>query len=287
MNPASASAAVFNPDVGSFYHARPAWLQGHISFDDARFLHAVIQREKPALALEIGSASGFSAAIICHALESAARAGRGVSDYRVVSYDKECRFYADATKRVGDAAREQLAADLLAHVEFRNPRTAADAADEFPAGSIGFVFIDADHLHPWPALDLFAVCRIVRPGAAIVLHDINLSVLAPGETGRGASHLFHGLTLEKECASPASGLPNIGLLRIPNDTSRLAAHILAVINAHPWESDVSSRSLARLGLRRSGASRRLSSHLGRWLARCMGQRQLGYELEFCMPAVRP
>jgi hypothetical protein len=39
---------------------------------------------------------------------------------------------------------------------------------------IDFLFIDACHQHPWPALDLLALSRFLKEGAVVALHDIQL-----------------------------------------------------------------------------------------------------------------
>lgn len=247
------------------WRAVPRWVTGQIAPWEAMFLEAVIRREKPSLVLEIGTASGYSTAVLCRALAAAAQSAGGDPAYRVVSYDIDERFYADSSKQVGDAAREMLDDGLLAHVEFRNPCIAADAARDFGEGEMPLVFIDANHRHPWPVLDLLAVTDIVRPGGVVVLHDINLPLLSasgtdPASAAWGAHWLFENLDLEKEVSSNPFevssleyplGVPNIGSVRMPKDKQRLRRQLLEIIHAHPWETDVPDGVLARLLLRRA------------------------------------
>lgn len=258
----------------SFYSAcwrpPPSWAAGSISFSDAEFLYELLQRERPSVVLEIGTASGFSAATMCRCLDYAARTANGDSEYRVISYDLLEHFYADPSKKVGEAAREMLDAALMKHVEFRNPRTAADAVRDFAPDALSFCFIDANHRHPWPALDLLAVTKIIRPGGIVVLHDINLSSLPwaaanPALASRGVESLFNNLELEKEVAMDSVGIPNIGSVRIPHDKHRLRRQLVDIIHGHPWELEVEADYLARLPVRRSGGlTARLRSPLRRF-----------------------
>lgn len=245
----------------SFYSAcwrpPPSWVAGSISFSDAKFLCDLLHRERPSVVLEIGTASGFSAATICQCLDYAARALKGDSEYRVISYDLLEHFYADPSKKVGEAAREMLDAALIKHVEFRNPRTAADAVRDFAPDSLSFCFIDANHRHPWPALDLLAVTEIIRPGGIVVLHDINMPSLPwaaanPALVTRGVESLFNDLALEKEVAMDSLGIPNIGSVRIPHDKHRLRRQLVDIIHGHPWELEVAADYLARLSVQGSG-----------------------------------
>lgn len=253
----------FDPDYDHLYRALPAWVTGQISYQDGLFLREAILREMPSLVLEIGTASGFSAASLCHALEVATRSVGGDRQYRVVSYDCVGYFYADPSKAVGDAARALLDAPLLEHIDFRHPRTASDAVAEFPPDSLPFVFIDANHFHPWPTLDLLALIDVIRPGASVVLHDINLPLVAPEHQCWGPHHLFANLDLDKDVPADSAGVPNIGRLRMPDDKAGLRRQLIGILNAHPWEGEVDKWHLDRLGVRRcAGAWRDMS-----WLQR--------------------
>ena len=208
-----------------------------MSHSDARFLFRQAREAGTSVAVEIGTASGFSAGLLCHALAFASEAGRIGSDYRVVTYDIDPQIYVDRKRRSGDAAREQLPPALLDHVTFRAPATVADLTGDFEPEEILFLFIDASHSHPWPTLDLLGALDYLATGATVVLHDINLPVIHPEFAHWGVKHLFDSLTVEKEVADDVSE-PNIGSIRIPTEKAELRDQLLRILYAHAWELDV-------------------------------------------------
>lgn len=207
---------------------------GHISHHDARFLFGRALRARADALLEIGTASGVSTAILCHAANMASSAGEITSRFHVHSYDINTQFYADPDRRIGDATREMLDDELLEHVTFHAPATAATVREQHDTDSVGFVFIDASHKHPWPALDLLAMLVCLRPGAEVLLHDINLPARESEHQFFGAQLLYKGLDVEKE-ANPGEPAPNIGRIEIPDDKSMLREQLLALVDGHEWE----------------------------------------------------
>lgn len=216
------------------YHKRPAWVVGTISHHDARFLFGRALRSRADVLIEVGTASGLSTAFLCHAADRASAAGQIGSDFHIHSYDVDTQFYADRSRGAGDGAREMLDAELLAHITFHAPATAATVRDQHDVDSIEFAFIDASHQHPWPALDLLAMLACLRPGGEVLLHDINLPRVTPEAPTLGAKLLFDGLDVEKE-ADRGGPIPNIGGIRIPDDKGGLREQLLGLIDGHEWE----------------------------------------------------
>jgi predicted O-methyltransferase YrrM len=219
----------------SLSESQPDWVTGSISDHDTRFLFRKALEAAPQGVVEVGTASGFSTAVLAHALRFAAEVGLIGPLFQVVSYDISPQLYYDASRAVGDVAREILPSDLLKQVVFRNPATAVDVRRDYERDSIEFLFLDAHHGHPWPALDLLATLDPLRPGATVVMHDINLPILHPG-TKWGAKYAFDDLDLEKEI--DASEDANIGSFVVPRNKARLRDQLLTSLYDHPWEVEV-------------------------------------------------
>lgn len=221
----------------SLFNKMPPWITaGSLGNDDTRYLMTAAYCARADVAVEIGTASGFSTLALCHALDRAHAAGLIGDDFRVISYDILTAFYGDPSKRVGDAVREQLPASLLKHVIFRNPATADDLGSFHPRNGIRFLFLDADHRHPAPTLDLLKALPYLAPGATVVLHDINLPVLHPSCQDWGVKHLFDGLTLPKVAASE-DYVSNIGSFIVPEDKPELENQLRRILDAYEWQME--------------------------------------------------
>ena len=224
------------------YEARPPWIEGYIAYDDARFLFARALESGASGIIEIGTASGLSTAVLCEAANLAHRAGLIGSDFFVESYDIDERFYANRDHRTGDAAREMLDPQLLEHVTFRNPKTAADVAVYHEADSISFAFIDAAHTHPWPTIDLLTLLPTLRPGSEVLLHDINLPVVDAEHAVWGAKWLYDELDVEKRHDAIRQP-PNIGSITVPEDKAALREQLTALVHAHEWETQIDDETV--------------------------------------------
>lgn len=223
--------------VDGLFDLQPAWVQGSISRRDARYLHKRAIDARVDTVVEIGTAAGVSTAVLCDAV------GTRAGDYTVATYDIAATYYGDQSRQTGDAARVMLPTEQLAHIEFRNPATALDVRDDYPANSLGFVFIDAAHRHPWPSLDLLALLPCLRPGAEVALHDINLPLVNPDWQVWGVKHLYDQLDVEKQVDSD-SATPNIGSIIASADKEELRQQILDVISSNEHEVEVPEKALA-------------------------------------------
>ena len=227
---------------------RPMWVRdGSLGGDDSQFLLRCAFQSQVSEVVEIGTASGYSTLVLCHALKLATDAGLIDSNFRIDSYDILQTFYGDPTKKVGDAAREQLSDELLSHIAFRNPATAADLYRYHALSSIQFLFLDADHRHPSPTIDILYALPYLAPLATVILHDINLPILHPTCPDWGVKHLFDGLRLPKKVASE-SYISNIGSFVVPQEKEILETQLREILFAHEWQATVSDRDLQDLGL---------------------------------------
>jgi len=223
-------------ELARIYAERPDWVTGYISLRDARFLLSRALEGDGDLLVELGTASGMSTVALAYALRSG----------RLVTYDIDTHFYADRTKRVGDAARVMLSSEQLAGIEFRNPASALNLREDCGPDTIPFLFIDANHKHPWPTLDLLAVLPCLKVGAEVVMHDINLPEISPDFQTWGAKRLFDDLVAEKRL-DEAAAIPNIGSVVIPPDKAAFRAHLVGILHRHPWETDAPEGLVEQLG----------------------------------------
>lgn len=229
----SSSSTVLSVEtVDALYARKPPWAKGTVSQLDARYLHRQAVGAGVRTAVEVGTASGVSTAVLWHALSLTADA------FEVHSYDLKPTYYLDDSRRVGDAARQMLPRELVSHIAFHSPGTAMSVAERFGRGSLGLVFIDANHLHPWPSLDLLALLDVLEPGAEVILHDINLPVRHPEHPHWGVKHLFDAIDAPKQ--TDVGHLPNIGSVWSPDDRRAVRRQLRALVDARPWECQVPS-----------------------------------------------
>jgi ACS family tartrate transporter-like MFS transporter len=203
---------------------------GAIGMTDLLFLHAFVNVLAPTRIVEIGTLSGFSAAVIGDA--AAEHQGAESESVLVDTIDLSERCFTDRTQPVGFQI-PQLVPHLANRIRVHPGKDARHLAQIARPGELPLVFIDADHQHPRPTLDLVRVARFVRPGGWVLVHDIELGSLGekmlaagtPFEHGApfGAQWLFEAWPFGKISGG------NIGALRLPADARRLVPFALAML----------------------------------------------------------
>jgi cephalosporin hydroxylase len=197
---------------------------------DLLFLHAFVNVLAPERVVEIGTLSGFSAAVIADAV---AQHQPPESESVIVdTIDLSQRCLTDQTKPVGFAI-PQILPGLSSRIRVHAGKDARYVEQIARAGELQLVFIDADHQHPRPTMDLIRVSRFVRPGGWVVVHDIELASLAERmrvagvavEHGApsGPQWLFEAWPFEKISGG------NIGALRLPSNVRDLVPFALAML----------------------------------------------------------
>ena len=183
--------------IAGFYRP-PAWVSGQISIHDAMFLYDITRAVRPRRVIEVGTASGASAAVL---LLGMADTGQPLLDDRgepaVHSFDLHPHCWFDRTREVGSAVRE-MTPELMGGLRVHPRGTAADAGRLLRGLGVELAFIDADHRHPSPAADLLLLLPALSRGAWVVLHDIALPEIADFEearTGERFDSRYHGAKL--------------------------------------------------------------------------------------------
>ena len=167
---------------------------GGIGSRDYFFLTALVSILAPHCVLEIGTLTGFSAAILAaaiHRQHGARLAGAGLPsgrrrDITVETIDAQTHCLIDETKEVGFEI-PNLIPDLASTVRIHVGRESDFVRQLAGPDEFGLAFIDADHRHPWPLLDVLRLAPYVRGGGWIVLHDIQLGTHGKEMQEAGAS----------------------------------------------------------------------------------------------------
>lgn len=215
-------------DAAHALPAPPDWVQGATPAQDAQFLLDTVAALGPATVLELGVAAGVSSAFLLCALDRLPGGGRG----RVLrSCDVQPACYFDAARATGEAVASMYPHARAEWILDTNT-DARRLSQTLPDASVDLTFIDANHYHPWPLLDLLHLSKAAMPGSWVILHDINLPVIAPQWVASGAQWLFDEWPFEKIAGGGQDR--NIGAVRLPADLRRLlpvAQHLIE----RPWE----------------------------------------------------
>jgi predicted O-methyltransferase YrrM len=158
---------------------------GGIGSRDYFFLTALVSILAPRRVVEIGTLTGFSAAIIAAAIHRQHGSSNGIT---VETIDARTHCSIDETRPIGFEIPE-LIPELVSNVRVHTERESDFVRELGTRDKFGLAFIDADHRHPWPLLDVLRLAPYVQGGCWIVLHDIQL-----GTYGRKAEEA--GETLE-------------------------------------------------------------------------------------------
>ena len=148
---------------------------------------ALVSILAPRRVIEIGTLTGFSTAIIAAAIY---RQHGNFSDINVETIDSDTHCSIDQTRPIGFEI-PGLIPNLVQTIRVHTGRE-SDVVHEIAArDEFGLAFIDADHRHPWPLLDVLRLAPYLQPRGWIVLHDIQLG--SHGKAERAArKHLETG-----------------------------------------------------------------------------------------------
>jgi predicted O-methyltransferase YrrM len=219
---------------------------GTIGLPEFLFLTSFVSLLAPKRAIEIGTLAGFSAAVIAAAIHRRYPDQRGIL---VDTIDRNTHSVVERDKAVGFQIRD-IIPDFASAVRVHAPADSALVRDLAGRDELLFAFIDADHQHPRPLLDLIRMAPRVRGGGWILLHDITLGSMAfaakkRGQTAPdaafGAEWLFAGFPFRK-----VSGR-NIGAVQMPDEKSALIPMALRLME-FPFEMAKSSHARLRIAL---------------------------------------
>lgn len=154
---------------------------GGIGSRDSFFLTSLVSILAPRRVIEIGTLTGFSTAIIAAAIYHR----HGIRDQITVeTIDSQTHCIIDTSRPVGFEVPE-LVPDLASTVRIHTGRESDIVGEIAGPGKFELAFIDADHRHPWPLLDVLRLAPFIQRQGWIVLHDIQLGSYIQGERDAG------------------------------------------------------------------------------------------------------
>lgn len=201
---------------------RPNPHPGAIGSEDFFFLTACASLLAPRRVVEVGTLTGFSAALLAATLARR----HGDNRWQIDTIDSRARCLIDESRPTGFEIPE-LVPRLASFVRVHAPNDSSLVRDLAPRGELELVFIDANHCHPYPLLDLLRVAPFVRAGGWIILHDIRL-----GSSGTGSP--FGAEWLFARYPFPKIDGGNIGAVQLPADRSHLVPFSLRLMG-RPFE----------------------------------------------------
>lgn len=181
-------------ETKEFFSKRPSWMENYDNdFPSAAFIKGLISDYKPSNILEVGTAAGWAA---YYMLDEAMKHNKRA---KLTSVDFSDKLYYNPEKSVGCIFNEvPEAVTYKSNWELKNNTLMIDYAKDCRE-RFDFVFIDANHLHPWAALDFLACLPLLKKGAVVVFHDVFLNEICAGKrnAARHPDSTYKGVSMCK------------------------------------------------------------------------------------------
>jgi len=232
--------------------ARRANPTGSLTVADCLFLTAFVSIVRPDRIMEIGTGSGFSSALLACAIHLQRRDSFAFS---VDTLDAHATYFADPQLPIGFEI-SNLIPVFAQSVRIHAPRESNFVASLAEKDELELAFIDGNHQHPCPLLDVLRIAPYVRGGGWVLLHDIRLGSLVEASRRRGVSLAYEALFgaewLFDEWPWDKIDAGNIGAIQLPADKKALLRPTRKLLNL-PFE--VCERSYPRMRKEISDAAR--------------------------------
>lgn len=226
-------------------NARERYPFGMLGPPDVYFLAGFASILQPHVAIEIGTASGFSTAILAKMIalrveeRATPRAGRFVH-----TIDYKERYSEDPTKPIGFGI-DLIVPELAQHIGVHRLKDSSLCATLVRPGELSLAFIDGNHGHPWPLTDLIEMLPLLHRAGWIVLHDIDLparfeaarqaGAVVPEFSPFGAKYVFDAWPGDKIRGG------NIGAINSRAKPAQIAAFVDALRKLPAEVSEASAR----------------------------------------------
>ncbi len=159
---------------------------GSIGPNDYLFLTAVISILAPTRVVEIGTLTGFSTGLIAAALAHTHGSKR---ENCVDTIDRLAQCAIDQMRPTGFEISEVFG-EFASMIRVHAPKDARFVSQIAELNELELAFIDADHRHPLPLLDLFQLAPYMRPASWVLLHDTRLGTMTRQALDPGCKPMF-------------------------------------------------------------------------------------------------
>ncbi len=197
---------------------------GAVNDFDVKFLCDLIKKHRPKNVFELGVASGMSSSFILRALQ------RIAEDCQLYCLDFRQQYYVDKSKPVGYLIDEIIPAPGCGF-EIHRGCWSGDAEQIVGDNQLDLIFIDANHMHPWPTLDTIMLLPLTNQNAWIVHHDIALQTKPGFDHGIGPFNVFDEFPAPKLVSD--CPFKNIGGFQITNQIAEYEDILLGAMQK-PW-----------------------------------------------------
>jgi predicted O-methyltransferase YrrM len=162
---------------------------GSLGLADCLFMTAFVSIIRPRRMIEIGTGSGFSSAVLACAIDPHRTDSRKPC---VDTLDAHATYFGDRELPVGFEI-PRLISEFPGSIRVHAPRESNYIRNLAFRGELEMAFIDANHQHPCPLLDLLRIVPYVRSGGWIVLHDIRLGTLVEQSRKNGVPAAYEAV----------------------------------------------------------------------------------------------
>ncbi len=215
----------------TFFALLPQWAKREVSTSVKRFAFfmGLLDKIRPTAMAEVGVSAGTLSACLLY------KATRLNPDVRLFGIDFGDHLYYDDSIPIAAAIMESFP-DLLDNFSLHTGKTALDA-DEVIDQPLDFVYVDANHLHPWASIDCLCLVPHLRPDAVIGFHDTALHPC------RAMAGVLTSTSLELESLQETEmDYHGTTVCRYDGDTEKLLTNLLASFGL-PWATALDDRTV--------------------------------------------
>jgi predicted O-methyltransferase YrrM len=201
-------------------HWQPGF--GNISASEAKFIADLVKDARPETFVEVGVASGISTGLIALAMNEA-------GGKRLIGIDANPNFLKEPTGRKAGLIAVGCPNPV---VEIRAPHMSIDVEEFLNGAKAEMAFIDGNHQHPWPLLDMIVLLPFMAESCWIVHHDLILYQRQEKPISIGPKYVFDQFNANERQLID-DGVGNIFALRLTGGPSAYEESLQAAL-LMPW-----------------------------------------------------